>query len=299
MAKRFILHLALLSGLFLPQLAFPQVAVKVSPGNQRIRAGQDVKFSATVTGTTADAPKTVKWSVNGIPNGSATYGLIKAEGKESNEVTYCAPTDVPAKPEVTITATSDADPNEHADITVTLYEEVITLTPRSVTLVTDAKEQFTATVTDAPGNDNRFAWSVNGHLNGTSKLGKIDNGLYTAPLAVPDPAIVTITATSLADINKSASAQVTVVPVSPGPAPVAAAPTTAKPTPSTAKQGVPLNVDLTVQGNVTAQAVLIPQRVAKAVFGGKIASEYAVVQYSIEKLDMQVWDFFIAPGVGK
>jgi hypothetical protein len=27
--------------------------------------------------------------------------------------------------------------------------------------------------------------------------------------------------------------------------------------------------------------------------------EYAVVQYAIEKLDMQVWDFFIAPGTGK
>jgi hypothetical protein len=26
--------------------------------------------------------------------------------------------------------------------------------------------------------------------------------------------------------------------------------------------------------------------------------EYAVVQYSVEKLDMQVWDFFVAPGVG-
>ncbi len=27
--------------------------------------------------------------------------------------------------------------------------------------------------------------------------------------------------------------------------------------------------------------------------------EYAVVQYSLEKLDMQVWDFFIAPGTGQ
>jgi hypothetical protein len=27
--------------------------------------------------------------------------------------------------------------------------------------------------------------------------------------------------------------------------------------------------------------------------------EYAVVQYSVEKVDMQVWDFFIAPGSGK
>ena len=44
---------------------------------------------------------------------------------------------------------------------------------------------------------------------------------------------------------------------------------------------VPLNTDLTVQGNVTAQAVLIPRRIAKAVFGGKIAKEYAVVQLTI------------------
>ena len=27
--------------------------------------------------------------------------------------------------------------------------------------------------------------------------------------------------------------------------------------------------------------------------------EYAVVQYSIDKVDMQVWDFFIAPGTGQ
>lgn len=27
--------------------------------------------------------------------------------------------------------------------------------------------------------------------------------------------------------------------------------------------------------------------------------EYAVVQYSVDKLDMQVWDFFIAPGTGQ
>lgn len=47
------------------------------------------------------------------------------------------------------------------------------------------------------------------------------------------------------------------------------------------KQGVPLNADLTVQGNVTVQAVLIPRKIAKAVFGGKIANEYAVVELTI------------------
>jgi hypothetical protein len=44
---------------------------------------------------------------------------------------------------------------------------------------------------------------------------------------------------------------------------------------------IPLNTDLTVQANITAQAVLIPRKIAKAVFGGKIANEYAVVQLTI------------------
>lgn len=45
--------------------------------------------------------------------------------------------------------------------------------------------------------------------------------------------------------------------------------------------GIPLNTDLTVQANVTAQAVLIPRKIAKAVFGGKIANEYAIIQLTI------------------
>ena len=55
-----------------------------------------------------------------------------------------------------------------------------------------------------------------------------------------------------------------------------------KPTAGASQSGtIPLNTDLTVQANITAQAVLIPQKIAKAVFGGKISSEYAVVQLTI------------------
>jgi hypothetical protein len=54
-----------------------------------------------------------------------------------------------------------------------------------------------------------------------------------------------------------------------------------KPAIDTSKQGIPLSTDLTVQGNVTVQAVLIPHKIAKAVFGGKIADEYAIVQLTI------------------
>ena len=54
-----------------------------------------------------------------------------------------------------------------------------------------------------------------------------------------------------------------------------------KPSADASKQGVALQTDLTVQGNVTVQAVLIPRKIAKAIFGGKIADEYAVVQLTI------------------
>ena len=274
MPTRSMFFLALLCGLSLPRAAFPEVKVAVSPKTGRVRVGEVLSLTATVTGTEPGQSTKVKWSVKG----GATTGSIEADG---NSATYTAPSDVPTQPEVTITATSEADPKKNASAKITVYDQVIKLSPRSVTLVTDSSVQFTATVTDAPGDDTHVSWSVEGKLNGTSKLGRINNGTYTAPHAVPDPATVTVTATSLADINKVASANVTVVPVGPVPAPVAAAPTTANPPPGPAKQGVPLNVDLTVQGNVTAQAVLIPQRVAKAIFGGKIASEYAVVQLII------------------
>ena len=48
-----------------------------------------------------------------------------------------------------------------------------------------------------------------------------------------------------------------------------------------ARQGVPLQTDLTVKGNVTAQAVLIPRKVALHVFGREIANHYAVIELTV------------------
>ena len=48
-----------------------------------------------------------------------------------------------------------------------------------------------------------------------------------------------------------------------------------------ATQGYPLNADLTVRGNVTVQAVLIPARVAQRIFGKEVANNYAVIALTI------------------
>lgn len=56
-------------------------------------------------------------------------------------------------------------------------------------------------------------WSVNGVIGGNEVLGTVTNeGLYTAPSVVPDPNLVTISATATADVTKSASVTVIIQP---------------------------------------------------------------------------------------
>jgi hypothetical protein len=49
----------------------------------------------------------------------------------------------------------------------------------------------------------------------------------------------------------------------------------------TGNQGIPLKADLTVKGNVSVQAVLIPYEIGRRVFGKEIAKKYAIVQLTI------------------
>ena len=97
----------------------------------------------------------------------------------------------------------------------------IKLNQSTATVVPGQTQQFTATVT---GTDNTaVTWTVDNVSGGNSQHGTISNaGLYTAP---PQSGTHTVTATSVADTSKSASATVTVqgnVAVTPGTANVVA-----------------------------------------------------------------------------
>ena len=52
-------------------------------------------------------------------------------------------------------------------------------------------------------------WTVNGEAGGDPTIGTIVNGTYTAPLTLPTPNTVTVTATSVEDPTRSSSATVT------------------------------------------------------------------------------------------
>lgn len=70
-------------------------------------------------------------------------------------------------------------------------------------------QQFTATVSGSANTT--VTWQVNGVTGGSAATGTIDvNGLYTAPAAVPNPATVTVSAVSQADVTKSGSARMTI-----------------------------------------------------------------------------------------
>jgi hypothetical protein len=81
---------------------------------------------------------------------------------------------------------------------------VVAVAPSSVSLQGGGSQQFTASVSGA--SNTAVSWSMN------PILGTLNNGLYTAPLTVASAQTVTITATSIADPSRAASAVVNLIP---------------------------------------------------------------------------------------
>ena len=100
--------------------------VSVSPAAATVRAGHSQLFTATVTG----APGTVTWSVNNVPEGDTTVGLIDAMGS------YAAPMVVPNPATVTVRATSTASPGTSGSSAVTVIPlpRITSVAPSSVAI---------------------------------------------------------------------------------------------------------------------------------------------------------------------
>ena len=81
----------------------------------------------------------------------------------------------------------------------------VSLSPAAATLAANQTQQFTAAVTGGSGNT-AVTWSVSPNVGTVSTT-----GLYTAPATISAQQTVTVTATSVADGTKAASAAVTLV----------------------------------------------------------------------------------------
>jgi hypothetical protein len=163
------------------------VAVSIAPATATLSSAKTQQFTATVINSNNTA---VTWS--------AALGTI------SNAGLFTAPT-VTQNTLVNVTATSVADPTKNAVAAVTVQPPppvIVSIAPTSATVVSSATYQFSATVQNT--SNTAVTWSAS--------IGSIAaNGLFTAP-AVKATTTGTVTATSMADQTKSASAAVTVTP---------------------------------------------------------------------------------------
>jgi hypothetical protein len=169
--------------------------------------GQTQTFSATVTGTSNTS---VTWSVNGIAGGNAAVGTISTTGQ------YAAPQILPSPASVTVRATSQADPLASGSSAASLKSDVIVnVSPNSATLPAGSTQTFSAIVTGSGNPNPSVAWSVNGIGGGNATVGTItstgaDAAMYTAPGTPPSPPAIMVTATSVADPSRAASASLTI-----------------------------------------------------------------------------------------
>jgi hypothetical protein len=90
------------------------------------------------------------------------------------------------------------------------YQIVLTVSPTTAYVPVGDALQFSVTVAGTPNA--AVVWTVGGAVGGNSTVGFISStGFYRAPLSVPSPNPVTVTATSQEDGTKFASATVTIV----------------------------------------------------------------------------------------
>jgi hypothetical protein len=176
------------------------VAISISPSKASVLTNDTQQFTATVQNTSDTA---LTWTVDGVVDGNSSVGVISGSGET---ITYTAPATAGSH---TLIATSQADSTKSASVTVTVTAISISISPSKSSVLTNATQQFTATVKNT--SNTGVVWTVDGVLGGNNSSGTIAGTgttvTYTAP-ATAGPH--TVTATSAADTSKFANAAVTV-----------------------------------------------------------------------------------------
>lgn len=194
-----------------------QINVSVAPSPASVELDTTQQFTATVAGTTNQS---VVWDVNGVVGGNPTVGTILQTGL------YQAPVNMPAGRQVTVRATSQADPTKSGTSAVTLTSRITVLvSPSASTRAVTRRETFSAQVSNSANPS--VSWRVNGVLWGNDTFGRIcvagavpcfaptgPTALavdYQAPASVPSSNPVGVQAVSEADPNVAGSAVVTIL----------------------------------------------------------------------------------------
>ena len=178
------------------------VAISISPTSASVATTKTQQFTATVTGSTNMA---VTWQVDSVTGGDSTHGTISTSGL------YTAPSAVPSPASVTVTAIAQADSTKSATAALTVTASggsniTVSVSPRRGGLtVTQQLSTLQATLTNDTTNAG-VTWSSSGggSFSSTTSLSGVAV-TFTAPSSA---GVVTITATSVADGLKTATATI-------------------------------------------------------------------------------------------
>ncbi len=208
------------------------IAVSISPSaGVAVALDGSIQFTATVSGTT---DQRVVWDVNGVVGGNQlTTGAISNPPTLTGPATFFAPSQLPGGANtVTVRATSQFDTGKSASVSVQLFSNIVVAVSTSSGAGTSLRAvSRKETLCVGVGNtaNTGIIWTVNGVVNGNSTVGAIAPGNnlgcpplgppgslvssfeYTAPVAVPSPADVVATATSVADPSRSGSVTITIL----------------------------------------------------------------------------------------
>jgi hypothetical protein len=199
------------------------ISVALTPPSSTIQSSQAQVFTATVS----NDPKNggVAWALSNCAPGAC--GTLSANTTPSGTpVTYTAPSQVPASATLTLTATAVSDTTKSASAAVTITALPapinVSISPQSQTLTANQTQNFSATVQNDAQNKG-VIWTLSGAGCNGSGCGTLSSTtspsgmavIYTAPSQVPSPASVTLTAASVTDGTKSASAVITLAAPAP------------------------------------------------------------------------------------
>ena len=207
----------------LPNITPPPPPISVlflggPPSSMAVNAS--IEISA---GVVNDNLSLVTWSVTcGSAGACGTFNYNPTPS--SSPVTYTAPSAIPTGNTVTITATSVVDTTKSVSATVTIVPPIpITVSffaPVPASLEVSSTVNLSASIVNDVSANPEVQWTVTcgsaacGSFNPTATTSE-GGTTYTAPSAIPTGNSVTVTATSLTDSTKSASATIIITAAGP------------------------------------------------------------------------------------
>jgi hypothetical protein len=189
------------------------------PPQLEVSCGQSSVFASQTAQFYADFAMLPDPNASDPPNTDVSWALTPALGIIDANGLYTAPASVASWQGVTVTATSQADPTKSASAEIWLFPSVsVSLSPPSATLLAGQHLELAANRNNDGGA--WVVWSVTPADAGSFWESSnpfafpypVPLGEYTAPAPIVSPQTVTVTATSVYDNSKVASAQITLTP---------------------------------------------------------------------------------------